>query len=98
MHASATATSRAEWQKRIERWNDSGLSAGQFAAELGINAGTLRHWKHFLGKQQALYSGSPADFGQANDPLIGKPVGGVVAIVHVPRATTLMPLGSRRAI
>ena len=44
-------TSRAEWQKRIERWNDSGLSAEQFAAELGINAGTLRHWKYFLGKQ-----------------------------------------------
>jgi transposase len=44
-------TSRVEWQKRIERWNDSGLSAEQFAAELGINAGTLRHWKYFLGKQ-----------------------------------------------
>jgi len=44
-------TSRAEWQKRIERWNDSGLSAEQFAAEMGINAGTLRHWKYFLGKR-----------------------------------------------
>ena len=43
-------TSRAEWQKRIERWNDSGLSAEQFAAEMGINAGTLRHWKYFLAK------------------------------------------------
>ncbi|PYO40147.1 MAG: hypothetical protein DMD33_18690 [Gemmatimonadetes bacterium] len=49
-------TSRAEWQKRIERWNDSGLSAEQFAAEMGINAGTLRHWKYFLGKQG---SGAP---------------------------------------
>lgn len=44
-------TSRAEWQRRIERWKDSGLSAEHFAAELGINAGTLRHWKYFLGKQ-----------------------------------------------
>lgn len=44
-------TSRADWQKRIERWNDSGLSAEQFATELGINAGTLRHWKYFLAKQ-----------------------------------------------
>jgi hypothetical protein len=43
--------SRAEWQKRIERWKDSGLSAEQFAAELGVNAGTLRHWKYFLGKR-----------------------------------------------
>jgi transposase len=44
-------TSRAEWQKRIERWNDSGLSAEQFAAETGLHVGTLRHWKYFLSKQ-----------------------------------------------
>jgi transposase-like protein len=44
-------TDRAEWQKRIERWRDSGLSADQFAAELGINAGTLRYWKYHLGKE-----------------------------------------------
>jgi transposase-like protein len=42
---------RAEWQKRIERWKDSGLSADQFAAELGINAGTLRYWKYTLEKE-----------------------------------------------
>jgi len=42
---------RAEWQKRIERWKDSGLSAEQFAAELNINAGTLRYWKYALGKE-----------------------------------------------
>ena len=45
-----THTSRAEWQKRIERWRDSELSAEQFAAELGINAGTLKYWKYRLGK------------------------------------------------
>jgi len=42
--------SRAEWQKRIERWQDGGLGADQFAAELGINAGTLRYWKYQLQK------------------------------------------------
>ncbi len=41
---------RAEWQKRVERWRDSGLSAEQFAAELGINAGTLKYWKYMLCK------------------------------------------------
>ena len=56
-------TSRAEWQKRIERWNDSGLSAEQFAAELGINAGTLRHWKYFLVKQERRSAG-------ANSPMV----------------------------
>jgi hypothetical protein len=37
-------TSREEWQKRVERWRDSGLTAEQFAGELGINAGTLKFW------------------------------------------------------
>ena len=32
----------------MERWRDSGLSAEQFAAELGINAGTLKFWKYKL--------------------------------------------------
>jgi hypothetical protein len=51
METRGTHTKRAEWQKRIERWRDSGLSAEQFAAELGINAGTLKYWKYRLGKE-----------------------------------------------
>jgi uncharacterized protein GlcG (DUF336 family) len=27
---------------------------------------------------QATYAGSPADFGQPNDPMVGKPVGGII--------------------
>jgi len=42
---------RAEWQKRVERWKDSGLSAEQFAAELGIKVGTLRYWKYAFEKE-----------------------------------------------
>lgn len=41
-------TSRDEWRKRIERWQESGLTAEQFAAEVGINAGTLKYWKYRL--------------------------------------------------
>ena len=33
----------------MERWHDSGLSAEQFAAELGISAATLKAWKYKLG-------------------------------------------------
>ena len=43
-------TSRAEWQKRIARWQDSGLSADDFAAEIGVNAGTLRQWKYTMNR------------------------------------------------
>jgi hypothetical protein len=41
-------TSREEWRKRVERWKDSGLTAEQFAAELGINPRTLQFWQYKL--------------------------------------------------
>jgi hypothetical protein len=42
--------SRDVWQKRIERWKDSGLTADEFASELGINAGTLKFWRYRLSR------------------------------------------------
>ena len=37
--------SRETWAKRVERWKDSGLTAKEFAAELGINAHSLSWWR-----------------------------------------------------
>lgn len=45
--------SREEWEKRVERWRESGLSAEQYASELGINAGRLKFWKYQLGRPAA---------------------------------------------
>ena len=45
--------SREEWAKRVERWRDSGLTAEQFAAEVGINANTLKFWRYKVGKAVA---------------------------------------------
>jgi transposase len=39
---------RDEWRRRVERWKDSGLTAKEFAAETGINAGTLQVWQYKL--------------------------------------------------
>ena len=36
--------SKEVWAKRVERWRDSGLSAAEFAAEVGVNENSLRHW------------------------------------------------------
>lgn len=42
------AVSRKEWRSRVARWNESGLTAKEFSAEQGINAGTLQHWQYKL--------------------------------------------------
>ena len=32
------------WAKRVERWKESGLTAREFASEVGINAQSLSWW------------------------------------------------------
>jgi transposase len=44
-------TTKDEWAKRVERWQDSGLSSGEFAAETGINPRSLMYWKWRLKKE-----------------------------------------------
>lgn len=39
---------RDEWRRRVARWKDSGLTAKEFAAETGLNAGTLQFWQYKL--------------------------------------------------
>jgi hypothetical protein len=41
---------RETWAKRVERWKDSGLSAAEFAAEIGVTPKSLSWWKWQLGK------------------------------------------------
>jgi transposase-like protein len=43
-------TSREKWAKRVERWKDSGLTAKEFARELGLNPRSLVFWKWQLGR------------------------------------------------
>jgi hypothetical protein len=44
-------TDRETWQKRVERWKDSGLTASEFAGEVGISERALRWWKWRLGSE-----------------------------------------------
>lgn len=84
---------RAEWQKRIERWKDSGLSAEQFAAELGIKVGTLRYWKYSFSKETkpAVAPRSAAAPAKAADLVEVRPV-------VVPVAAFELELGSDRKL
>src|SRR5437588_1547497 len=44
--------SRQVWVKRVERWRDSELTAKEFAAEIGINASRLQHWRWRLNAER----------------------------------------------
>ncbi len=45
--------SREVWSKRVERWRDSGLSAKEFAAEVGVKESSLRTWGWRLKAKRA---------------------------------------------
>ena len=50
---------REEWAKRVARWSESGLTAKEFASELGINPRTLVFWKWQLSKGGAGIAKAP---------------------------------------
>jgi hypothetical protein len=43
---------RDEWARRIQRWQDGGLTAREFASEMGLKATTLTYWKWRLKTDQ----------------------------------------------
>ena len=43
-------TGRARWIERVEQWKQSGLTAREYAAKAGLNAGTLTYWKWRLSR------------------------------------------------
>jgi transposase len=45
-------STREEWAARIARWNDSGLTAAEFASEIGVRARTLSWWKWRLSSKK----------------------------------------------
>jgi transposase-like protein len=48
--------SRAVWAKRVERWGDSGLSAKQFAAEIGVSQQSLTFWRWKLRRDASVHA------------------------------------------
>lgn len=47
-----------EWAKRVERWASSGLTAREYAAEIGVNHHTLSYWKYRLARRPASRRGA----------------------------------------
>jgi hypothetical protein len=49
---------RDEWQRRVARWRDSGLTAKEFAAREGLKTATLSFWRWKLSASPGGASGS----------------------------------------
>jgi transposase len=75
------AVSRGEWRKRVARWKSSGLTAKEFAAEVGINAGTLQYWQYKLKYGDRL--DKPPQPGTRSDAI-------VASLVEVPAPAVSM--------
>jgi len=72
--------SREVWKKRLERWAESGLTASEFADEVGVNASTLAGWKWRLAAEARIATSAanaPArpSFVEVVAPLIASPAG-----------------------
>ena len=65
--------SRAEWTKRVERWKDSGLSAKQFAAEIGVSAQSLTLWRWKL--RQTDHRGRGPSLARGDGPEVSRQPG-----------------------
>ena len=84
---------RETWTARVERWKDSGLSAAEFAEEIGVNPYTLKWWKWHLGattspttSRRALVRRSSASMAKA------KPVISPLTFVEMTAAIASEPL------
>lgn len=78
-------TSREEWAKRVERWGDSGLTAKEYAAEIGIKAHTLSWWKWRLS------SGAPAQGRRRRARRAPTTRAGATPLTFVEMATAVAP-------
>src|SRR5690349_21110962 len=74
---------REVWAKRVERLADSGLTAKEYAAEIGVNANTLAGWRWRLrgGRDGDAAAGQAAGevppVGVAQTKVIGKATAGL---------------------
>jgi transposase len=81
--------SRGTWAKRVERWKDSGLTAKEFASEVGISADSLSWWKWRLSSTSGGSSKSTSTRRRARRP--APETSAPLTFVELPTATPAEP-------
>lgn len=61
---------RTQWAERVAGWRRSGLTTKQFAASIGVKAGTLSYWASRLGQESRGVSTAPSSAGRASAALV----------------------------
>lgn len=61
-------TGRAHWIERVEQWRQSGLTAREYAAQAGLNAGTLCYWKWRLSRDASAQKAAPTRKRRSRKP------------------------------
>jgi transposase len=61
---------RRQWAERVAGWRRSGLTAKQFAASIGVNAGTLAYWACRLGREPRGVRKGASSAGRAGAALV----------------------------
>lgn len=65
--------SRAVWERRLVRWEKSGLTRVEFARREGVNPSTLGWWRSTLRKDEALPEVSFVEVTVPERPLMKSP-------------------------
>ena len=74
--------SREAWAKRVERWQDSGLTAAEYAGEIGVKAHTLAWWKWRLASGER--SATSPHRRRASRPSVERAAVSPVTFVEMP--------------
>ena len=69
---------REEWTKRVARWRDSGLTAREYATEIGVNVHTQQQWGWRLNAEARKGKGATR-----SKPAASKKSGSRVPVVEV---------------
>ena len=72
--------SRETWSLRVVRWKDCGLTAKEFAAEVGIKPHSLSWWKWRLASRAESAPGTAREHGQTGESLAGDDGAGDVLV------------------
>jgi hypothetical protein len=90
---------REKWAARVEEWKQSGKSAVEYAAEIGVRAGTLKWWRWRLSApaepQRALVRGAASPLAKVTPAISPITFVEMTAAIDGDRLEVVLPSSTR---